>query len=79
VARLEGRIWRKVVDRAELESVRGELPVISTRLQSGRTVVRACAGAAPAPGFEPAAPELEDVYFSAVAGFLDPAREPAAA
>jgi ABC-2 type transport system ATP-binding protein len=70
VARLAGRIWRRVVDRAELESVQVHLPVISTRLQAGRTVVRAYADGAPAPGFEPVDPDLEDVYFSAVAGHL---------
>jgi ABC-type multidrug transport system ATPase subunit len=73
VARLEGRIWRRVVEREELASVQARLPVISTRLQSGRTVVRAYADAAPAAGFEAVAPDLEDVYFSAVAGHLAPA------
>ncbi len=72
VARLEGRIWRRVVEREALASVQASLPVISTRLQSGRTVVRVYADAAPA-GFEAVAPDLEDVYFSAVAGHLAPA------
>ncbi len=79
VARLSGRIWRRVVERAELEGALATLPVISSRLQSGRTVVRAFADAAPGPGFEPVAPELEDVYFSAVAGHLAPAAEKVAA
>jgi ABC-2 type transport system ATP-binding protein len=41
VERLRGRIWRRVIDRGELGSVQSELPVISSRLQAGRTVVRA--------------------------------------
>jgi ABC-type multidrug transport system ATPase subunit len=69
---LEGRIWRRTVARAELEGLQSRLPIISTRLQSGSTVVRAYAEAAPGPGFEPVAAELEDVYFSAVAGHLAP-------
>ena len=68
VEKLRGRIWRRVVDRAELESVQASMPVISTRLQSGRTVVRAYAQSAPGAGFEPVEADLEDVYFSAVAG-----------
>ena len=72
VRRLDGRIWRRVVSRGELEGLQARLPVISTRLQSGHTVVRAFADAMPGPGFEPVAPELEDVYFSAVAGHLAP-------
>jgi ABC-type multidrug transport system ATPase subunit len=79
VARLDGRIWQRVVDRADMESALAGIPVISTRLHAGRNVVRAHADAAPGPGFEAVAPELEDVYFSAVAGHLEPAREPVAA
>jgi ABC-type multidrug transport system ATPase subunit len=78
VSRLRGRIWQRVVDRSEVQEVQASLPVISTRLQSGRTVVRAYGDAPPAAGFEPAAPELEDVYFSAVGGHLAP-REAATA
>jgi hypothetical protein len=58
------------VDRSELEAVQASLPVISTRLQSGRTVVRANAQSSPGAGFEPVEADLEDVYFSAVAGRL---------
>ena len=72
VARLSGKIWRRVVDREELASARSSLPIISTRLQSGRTVVRAYADSAPGPGFDPVEADLEDVYFSAVAGRLAP-------
>jgi ABC-type multidrug transport system ATPase subunit len=79
VARLVGRIWQRVVDRVELGDTLAALPVISTRLQSGRTVVRTFADGAPGPGFEAVQPELEDVYFSAVAGHLEPVREAAAA
>jgi len=73
VARVAGRIWQRVVDRVELGDTLATLPVISTRLQSGRTVVRTFADGAPGPGFEPVQPELEDVYFSAVAGHLETA------
>jgi len=52
--------------------------VISTRLQSGRTVVRAYAESDPGPGFERVAADLEDVYFSAVGGHLAPAAPVAA-
>jgi ABC-2 type transport system ATP-binding protein len=76
--RVEGRIWRRVVDREELARVQSEMPVISTRLQSGRTVVRAYADSDPGPGFERVAADLEDVYFSAVGGHLAPAATVAA-
>jgi len=72
VAGLRGRIWRSVVARADLAGMQSALPIISTRLQAGSTVVRAFADGSPAPGFEAVEPELEDVYFSAVAGHLRP-------
>jgi ABC-type multidrug transport system ATPase subunit len=75
VAALRGRIWQRVVARDELAQMQSALPVISTRLRSGNTVVRAYATALPGAGFEAVDPELEDVYFSAVAGHLAPQSE----
>ncbi len=72
VDRLRGRIWRRTIAREELGDAQASLPIISTRLQAGSTLVRAYADAAPGSGFEPVEPELEDVYFSAVAGHLAP-------
>jgi ABC-2 type transport system ATP-binding protein len=68
-----GRIWRKVVHKDEVAQLKTRLPLISTRLQAGRTIVRAYASAAPEAGFEPVEPDLEDVYFSAIGGHLAPA------
>jgi ABC-2 type transport system ATP-binding protein len=79
VAKLRGKIWRRVIDREEIATARSSLPIISTRLQSGRTVVRAYADTAPGPGFDPVEADLEDVYFSAVAGHLAPEPAPAVA
>jgi len=79
IARVEGRIWRRTVARDELASVQASLPVISTRLQGGQTLVRAYAQTSPGAGFEPVPADLEDVYFSAVAGHLAAEREPVAA
>ena len=68
VERLAGRVWRKTVERERVGEYRRTMPVLSTRLHSGRTRVQVLADAAPEPGFEPVAPDLEDVYFSALAG-----------
>src|SRR5919107_577868 len=40
VAALQGRIWRRVIDRSELAEVERAHAVISTKLLAGRTVVR---------------------------------------
>ena len=79
VASIKGKIWRRAVPREDLEAIQKALPVISSRLQSGETVVRAYADRAPDAGFESVEPELEDVYFSAVTGHFPPATMQAAA
>jgi ABC-type multidrug transport system ATPase subunit len=72
VDRMAGKIWRKVVRKDEVTGLKTRLPLISTRLQAGRTLVRAYADDAPETGFELSEPDLEDVYFSAIAGYLNP-------
>ncbi|WP_068875747.1 MULTISPECIES: ABC transporter ATP-binding protein [unclassified Phenylobacterium] len=64
---LSGRVWRKVIDRHELEAERARSQVISTRLAGGRTVIHVLSDSAPGAGFEPVPGGLEDVYFSTLA------------
>jgi ABC-type multidrug transport system ATPase subunit len=59
-----GRIWMKVIARAELEKCRQRYDLISTRLFAGRTVVHILSETDPGDGFEPVEGGLEDVYFS---------------
>jgi ABC-2 type transport system ATP-binding protein len=68
VARLEGRVWRKVVDRSEVARYQDAMPVLSTRLAAGRTVVHILSDESPGDGFEPAEPDLEHVYFATLHG-----------
>ena len=68
IATLEGRIWRRVVSKQELAALEREHTVISTKLLAGRTVVRVYSDGVPGSGFELAEPDLEDVYFSTMAG-----------
>jgi len=69
---VSGRIWRKTVPKEQIAGLKERLPLISTRLQAGHTLVRAYAETAPDAGFEAVEPDLEDVYFSVIAGYLDP-------
>ncbi len=64
VQRLNGRVWRKVIDRAELDAERARHDVIASRLAAGRLIVHVLADARPDAGFEPVQGGLEDVYFS---------------
>jgi hypothetical protein len=68
MAELEGRIWRRMVSRDELDALERELPVISTRLLAGRTIVHVYGDSSPGAAFEPVEPSFQDVYFSVMAG-----------
>jgi ABC-type multidrug transport system ATPase subunit len=70
IENIRGRIWRQVIEKNELSALEREQAVISTKLLSGRTLVRVYSEAAPGHGFEPAEPDLEDVYFSTMAGYI---------
>ena len=72
VASLVGRMWSRAVDKRDIDTVKDQARVVSTRLAAGRTVVRAYGESSPGPGFDAVAPDLEDVYFCTIAGYLAP-------
>ncbi len=61
---LDGKVWRRAIDKHQLADYRGRMEVISTRLRGGQTVIHVIADAAPEPGFEPVEGALEDLYFA---------------
>ena len=67
---LRGHIWRTVVRGDEVAEIERRHPVISIKLLAGRRLVHVYGDAPPGAGFEPAEPDLEDVYFSAMAGHI---------
>ena len=68
IATLSGRVWRRVVAKAELADVERQHRVICTKLQAGRTLVHVYDESPPGPDFDRVEPDLEDVYFSVMAG-----------
>ncbi|GAA4393186.1 ABC transporter ATP-binding protein [Hymenobacter koreensis] len=75
VASLKGRIWRKLTDKHALPALEQQHQVVSAKLLSGRTMVHVYSLEAPGNGFELVEPDLEDVYFSAMAGCFGKAIE----
>lgn len=63
---LHGRVWRKLIEKAELPALQASEQVISSRLFAGKTVVHVLADSAPDSGFEAVSPDLEDVYFASI-------------
>jgi hypothetical protein len=71
IEELKERIWRKVIDKGQLAEVEREHRVISTKLLAGKTVVRIYGKENPGNGFEIVEPDLEDVYFTTMAGHAE--------
>jgi ABC-2 type transport system ATP-binding protein len=63
IASTRGKVWKKTIDHAELETYQEKHEVISTRMFAGNTIVHVLADTQPT-GFEPVEGGLEDVYFS---------------
>ena len=70
IGEMRGRIWRRVIEKSALAEMEREHAVISTKLLGGRTLVHVYRDTAPGPGFDAVEPDLEDVYFSTMAGHI---------
>jgi ABC-type multidrug transport system ATPase subunit len=68
VSHLEAKIWRKTIDRDEVKDYSLRMHVISNNLSAGRPQIRVYADSQPEEGFVPVTPDLEDVFFSSIAG-----------
>ena len=66
IAATRGRIWKKTINRTELEDYHSRYEVISSRLFAGNSVIHVLADKQPE-GFDPVDGGLEDVYFSTLA------------
>lgn len=65
---LQGKIWRRIVEKSALPQLDEEHRIISTKLLGGRTVVHIYSEEDPGSGFEKVSPDLEDLYFTIMAG-----------
>ncbi|MGB3465269.1 MAG: ABC transporter ATP-binding protein [Cyclobacteriaceae bacterium] len=65
VTTLQGKMWRKVIDRQDLETEEKKYNVISSNFNQDNTVnIRVFAESSPGEGFEQVSANLEDVYFT---------------
>ncbi|MCX6599796.1 MAG: ABC transporter ATP-binding protein [Acidobacteria bacterium] len=65
---LEGRIWERRIPKAEAAAYSERHKVISSKMVAGQPLIHVFAEQAPEDGFTPAKPDLEDVFFSKIAG-----------
>jgi ABC-type multidrug transport system ATPase subunit len=67
---VKGRVWKKSIDEAELQDHRNRLQVILTRRFAGRILMHVVSEQSPGAGFELVEPDLEDLYFATIKGFI---------
>lgn len=67
-SKLNGKVWRKQIEKVDLKEQISNYDVISTRIVAGKIQVFVLADQQPTAGFEPFYPGLEEVYFSALFG-----------
>ena len=63
---IKGKIWKKVIEKEDLESYKANLQVISTHLKAGKTIIHVLNENQPDDTFESSPTNLEDVYFSEI-------------
>jgi ABC-type multidrug transport system ATPase subunit len=68
VTSLEGKVWRKSIERDEVKAYAERMHVISNKLVAGRPQIHVFADTSPEEGFIPVPPDLEDVFFARIAG-----------
>jgi len=73
---LQGRVWKKSIAGAELAAQREQFRVILVRLFGGKTLIHVLSDQSPGGGFEPVSPDLEDLYFATIRGFVQPSSGP---
>ncbi|HKN65424.1 MAG TPA: ABC transporter ATP-binding protein [Gemmatimonadaceae bacterium] len=78
IGELRGKIWRRSIAKEELTALEARVPVISTKLLAGRTIVHVHADSSPGAEFELVEPDMKDVYFSVVSRRRGAAKESAA-
>lgn len=62
---VEGKIWSKSIEKADLDEYKEKYTVISDRLVAGRPVIHVLSDSQPE-GFDPTDADLEDVYFTKI-------------
>ncbi len=63
---IKGKIWRKRIEKGELEEYKNQHRVISEKMFAGKPEIRVFSDQQPDPSFDAVESNLEDVYFSQI-------------
>lgn len=65
---MHGKVWKKVINKNEIEQVKTQYRMLTSKLFTGKTEIRIFSEQDPNNGFILAEPNLEDVYFHHICG-----------
>ncbi len=71
IEKVQGKIWRKFMSKAESKQLHDEHKVISTKFNTGQIEMHVWSDEQLNGGFEKSDPQLEDVYFSVIHGMMN--------
>jgi hypothetical protein len=71
VGEMQGKIWKRVINKEELAMYQKQYRVISTHLKAGLTNIHVYSDFIPDSSFEPVEADLEDVYFTKITERMD--------
>jgi ABC-2 type transport system ATP-binding protein len=66
ISELDGRIWKRSIDKPELAQYEETYRVVSNKLVGGRPFLHVFGEQLPGEGFLPSQPDLEDVFFTKI-------------
>lgn len=69
---IKGRVWKKAIEKVELENYQSQMQVISTHLKAGHTIIHVLSDTQPDASFEACEANLEDVYFAEISTRMAP-------
>jgi len=68
---VRGKVWKKAIDKKDLDQYKADLQVISTHLKAGKTVIHVFSDSQPDSSFEASPANLEDLYFTEITSRMD--------
>ncbi len=71
IEKVQGKVWRKFMSKAESKQSHDQHRVISTKFNTGQIEMHVWSDADLNSGFEKVEPQLEDVYFSVIQGMMN--------
>jgi ABC-2 type transport system ATP-binding protein len=74
VYEMQGKIWRRLVEKKNFDQMQQDYQVVSSKLLAGKTMLNIYSDESPGNGFDLAEPGLEEVYFATIAGYNSKAK-----